>query len=62
LEKVLGVVGKNNVEASAKVGAALAERAKAAGIEECYFDRGAFCGPPLIVEKEDQRDERARPT
>ena len=42
LEKALGVVGKNNVEASAKVGAALAERAKAAGIEECYFDRGGF--------------------
>lgn len=42
LEKDLGVVGKNNVEASAKVGAAIAERAKAAGIEECYFDRGGF--------------------
>ena len=28
LEKDLGVVGKNNVEAAAKVGAALAERAK----------------------------------
>ncbi len=42
LEKALGVVGKNNVEASAKVGAAIAERAKAAGIEEAYFDRGGF--------------------
>lgn len=42
LEKALGVVGKNNVEASAKIGAAIAERAKAAGIEECYFDRGGF--------------------
>lgn len=42
LEKALGVVGKNNIEASAKVGAALAERAKKAGIEECYFDRGGF--------------------
>ena len=42
LEKDLGVVGKNNVEASAKVGAAIAERAKAAGVEECYFDRGGF--------------------
>jgi ribosomal protein L18 len=31
LEKDLGVVGKNNVEAAAKVGAAIAERAKAAG-------------------------------
>ena len=42
LEKALGFVGKNNVEASAKIGAAIAERAKAAGIEECYFDRGGF--------------------
>ena len=42
LEKELGVVGKNNLEASAKVGAAIAERAKKAGIEECYFDRGGF--------------------
>ncbi len=42
MEKALGVVGKNNVEASAKVGAALAERAKKAGVEECYFDRGGF--------------------
>jgi len=31
LEKALGVVGKNNVEAAAKVGAAIAERAKKAG-------------------------------
>ncbi|MFK5998881.1 MAG: 50S ribosomal protein L18 [Rhodobacterales bacterium] len=42
LEKELGVVGKNNKEASAKVGAAIAERAKKAGVEECYFDRGGF--------------------
>ena len=42
LEKDLGVVGKNNVDASAKVGAAIAERAKKAGVEEVYFDRGAF--------------------
>ncbi len=42
LEKDLGVVGKNNREAAAKVGAAIAERAKAAGVEECYFDRGGF--------------------
>jgi large subunit ribosomal protein L18 len=42
LEKELGVIGKNNVEAAAKVGAAIAERAKKAGIEECYFDRGGF--------------------
>ena len=42
LEKDLGVIGVNNVDAAAKVGAALAERAKAAGVEECYFDRGGF--------------------
>ena len=32
-EMVLGVVGKNNIEASAKVGAAIAERAKKAGVD-----------------------------
>ena len=42
LEKTLGVVGKNNIEAAAKVGAAIAERAKKAGVEEAYFDRGGF--------------------
>ena len=44
LEKDLGVVGKNNVEAAAKVGAAIAERAKKAGVETCYFDRGGYAG------------------
>jgi len=42
LEPGLGLVGKNNVEAAAKVGAAIAERTKAAGIEEVYLDRGGF--------------------
>ncbi|WP_339108072.1 50S ribosomal protein L18 [Thioclava sp. GXIMD4216] len=42
LEKDLGLVGKNNVEAATKIGATIAERAKAAGVEECYFDRGGF--------------------
>ena len=42
LEKDLGVVGKNNVEAAAKIGAEIAARAKAAGVEEVYFDRGGF--------------------
>jgi large subunit ribosomal protein L18 len=42
LEKDLGFVGKNNLEAAAKVGSTIAERAKKAGIEECYFDRGGF--------------------
>ena len=42
LEKDLGFVGKNNVEAAAKGGLTIAERAKKAGVEECYFDRGGF--------------------
>ncbi|AUH32599.1 50S ribosomal protein L18 [Paracoccus tegillarcae] len=42
LEKDLGLVGHNNVEAAAKIGAAIAERAKKAGVEEVYFDRGGF--------------------
>ncbi|QPM90780.1 50S ribosomal protein L18 [Pseudooceanicola algae] len=42
LEADLGVVGKNNIEAAIKVGATIAERAKKAGVEEAYFDRGGF--------------------
>ena len=42
LEKDLGLAGKNNVEAAAAVGQAIAERAKQAGVNECYFDRGGF--------------------
>ena len=42
LEKELGVVGKNNIDAATKVGAAIAERAKKAGVETAYFDRGGF--------------------
>ena len=42
LEKDLGFVGKNNMEAAAKVGSAIAERAKKAGVEDVYFDRGGF--------------------
>jgi len=42
LEKDLGLAGKNNVEAAAKVGAVIAERAKKAGVSEAYFDRGGF--------------------
>ena len=34
LEKDLGLVGKNNVEAAARIGAAIAERAKAKGRSE----------------------------
>ena len=40
LEKSLGLVGKNNVDASAKVGSVIAERAKKAGVEVVLFDRG----------------------
>lgn len=42
LETALGMVGKNNIEAATKVGSAIAERAKAAGVEAAYFDRGGF--------------------
>jgi large subunit ribosomal protein L18 len=42
LEQGLGFVGKNNLEAAAKVGATIAERAKALGVEDVYFDRGGF--------------------
>jgi len=42
LEPAFGLVGTNNVDAAAKVGTAIAERAKAAGIEEVFLDRGGF--------------------
>ena len=42
LDPKLGVVGKNNIEAASKVGTAIATAAHAAGISECYFDRGGF--------------------
>jgi large subunit ribosomal protein L18 len=42
LEKDLGFVGKNNKDAAARIGAEIAARAKAAGVEEVYFDRGGF--------------------
>ena len=42
LEKGLGFVGKNNIEAATAVGAEIAKRAKKAGVEEAYFDRGGF--------------------
>ena len=42
LEGALGVIGKNNKEAAAKVGAAIAERAKAAGVASVVFDRGGY--------------------
>ena len=42
LEADLGVKGKNNRQAAARIGAEIAARARAAGIEEVYFDRGGF--------------------
>ena len=42
MEKDLGVVGKNNIEAATKVGSAIADRAIKAGVTEAYFDRGGF--------------------
>jgi large subunit ribosomal protein L18 len=40
LEKDLGLIGKNNIEASSKVGSMIAERAKKVGVEKVLFDRG----------------------
>ena len=42
MEKDLGFLGKNNADAATKVGQTIAERAKAAGVEACYLDRGGF--------------------
>ena len=42
LEKALGFYGKNNLEAAGAIGKAIAERAKAAGVEEVVFDRGGY--------------------
>ena len=42
LEKDLGLKGKANVESAAQVGKLIAERAKAAGVEDVYFDRGGY--------------------
>ena len=38
----LGLDRGSNVSAATKVGAAIAEKAREAGIAECYFDRGGF--------------------
>jgi len=42
LEPALGLAGRNNTEAAAKIGGAIAERAKNLGVEEVFFDRGGF--------------------
>lgn len=41
-EKEIYSAGGNKSEKSAKAGKLLAERAKAAGIETCVFDRGGY--------------------
>lgn len=42
LERELGLNGKNNAQAAARIGAVIAERALKAGVSEAYFDRGGF--------------------
>ena len=42
LEKALEIERGSTVSAAEKVGAAIAARAKEAGLEECQFDRGGF--------------------
>ena len=42
LEKSLGFVGKNNIDAAKVVGSEIGNRAKKVGVEEVYFDRGSF--------------------
>jgi len=42
MENGLGDTGKNDVDTAARIGTAIAERAKKAGVEKCYFDRGGF--------------------
>jgi large subunit ribosomal protein L18 len=37
-----GLTGSKNIEAAAKVGRAIAEKAKAAGVEKVAFDRSGF--------------------
>ena len=42
LEKDLDLKGRNTVESAARIGAMIAERARAAGITAARFDRGGF--------------------
>jgi len=42
LDKDAGLRGKADVDAAAQVGKLVAERAKAAGVEDVYFDRGGY--------------------
>lgn len=42
LEKSLGLVGKNNIQAAKIVGSEIGKRAAKVGVLEVYFDRGSF--------------------
>ena len=42
LEKSLGLLGKNNIQAAKVVGAEIGKRAAKVGIRDVYFDRGSF--------------------
>jgi large subunit ribosomal protein L18 len=42
LETSLKLMGQNNIAAAQKIGKIIADRAKLAGVEEVYFDRGGF--------------------
>lgn len=42
LEPSLGIERGGNVTAASRVGEEIARRAIAAGVEQCYFDRGGF--------------------
>ncbi len=42
LEPDLKLKGKRNVDAATTIGRLVAERAKAAGVEEVFFDRGGY--------------------
>ncbi len=42
LEKSLGIGKGGNMEAATLVGGEIAKRAKVAGIEQCYLDRGGY--------------------
>ncbi len=42
LEKGIDVKGGNGIEGAAAIGRIIAERAREAGVQEAYFDRGGF--------------------
>jgi len=42
LDKDLSIRGKADVDAASQVGKLVAERAKAAGVSDVYFDRGGY--------------------